>query len=68
MFAPASLLSTTHSHYPEKFILATEACNEVQIGVGPVVLGSWERGEYYSVDIIEVLVILPCDTYQNQKL
>ncbi|CAH1363810.1 unnamed protein product, partial [Tenebrio molitor] len=47
VFFPASLLTDTHNNFPEKFILATEACN------GAVVLGSWERGESYSNDIIQ---------------
>ncbi|EFA07058.2 lysosomal acid glucosylceramidase [Tribolium castaneum] len=53
---PITVVNETHSHFPEKFILATEACNGIQLGVGPVVLGSWERGEYYSFDIIEDLL------------
>ncbi|RZC36652.1 glucosylceramidase-like, partial [Asbolus verrucosus] len=53
LFIPASVLTETHDKYPEKFILSTEACNGIQLGVGPVVLGSWERGELYSIDIIE---------------
>ncbi|KAJ8910784.1 hypothetical protein NQ315_015125 [Exocentrus adspersus] len=50
---PPSLLTSTHNEYPEKFILATEAC----LGDGdndvPVLLGSWARGERYISSIIE---------------
>ncbi|EFA05963.2 lysosomal acid glucosylceramidase [Tribolium castaneum] len=53
LFWPASVLTFTHWHFPEKFILATEACNGV--GEESVVLGSWERGEKYSYDIIKDL-------------
>lgn len=37
-----------------QFMLSTEACIEPQ-GAKPVDLGSWERGERYAIDIIEVL-------------
>ncbi|XP_018579333.1 glucosylceramidase-like [Anoplophora glabripennis] len=49
---PPSMLTTTHDTYPEKFLLATEAC----VGDGDdisVVLGSWSRGEQYVFSIIE---------------
>ncbi|XP_022106205.1 glucosylceramidase-like [Acanthaster planci] len=39
-------------HYPEQFVLATEACDGYQFNAEPVILGSWERGEGYSSDII----------------
>ena len=42
-------------HYPEKFILATEACDGYQTLAVPVILGSWARGEAYSLDIIKVM-------------
>nr|CAD7397028.1 unnamed protein product [Timema cristinae] len=46
------ILDRVHQDFPEKFILYTEACN----GTGkPVVIGSWDRGEGYSSDIIQVL-------------
>lgn len=54
---PAELLRKTHEQFPSKFVLATEACN----GAFPwnennkVDLGSWERGENYSEDIIQVV-------------
>ncbi|XP_038044272.1 lysosomal acid glucosylceramidase-like [Patiria miniata] len=42
-------------HYPDQFILATEACEGYQANAEPVILGSWERGEAYSYDIIQDL-------------
>ncbi|KAJ3647974.1 hypothetical protein Zmor_019815 [Zophobas morio] len=54
-FTPPSYLTDTHDHFPSKFIISTEACNEVEAGIGPVVLGSWDRGELYSKDILEVV-------------
>ncbi|PSN48919.1 hypothetical protein C0J52_03477 [Blattella germanica] len=53
---PASLLERTHNNFPDKFILATEAC----VGDKPwdfekVKLGSWSRGELYMEDILEDL-------------
>jgi glucosylceramidase len=53
---PAKLLTETHDHFPEKFILSTEACNGIDLMVGPVVLGSWDRGEWYTIDIMEDLL------------
>nr|CAD7589816.1 unnamed protein product [Timema genevievae] len=55
------ILDRVHQDFPEKFILYTEACNgqflrALDIRTGkPVVIGSWERGEGYSTDIIQVL-------------
>jgi len=40
-------VQTLHDHWPEKSILATEACN-----CGGVRLGDWPRGESYAIDII----------------
>ncbi|XP_033750563.1 lysosomal acid glucosylceramidase-like [Pecten maximus] len=53
---PANALASTHEKFPDKFILATEAC----LGSMPwdgrhVQLGSWYRGELYAHDIIEDL-------------
>ncbi|KAJ4448142.1 hypothetical protein ANN_10155, partial [Periplaneta americana] len=53
---PASLLDRTHTNFPDKFILATEA----SVGDKPwdfdkVKLGSWKRGEWYMEDILEDL-------------
>ncbi|KAK8788544.1 hypothetical protein V5799_021680 [Amblyomma americanum] len=52
----ASRLDETHDAFPDKFILATEAC----MGDKPwikekVELGSWDRAENYSHDILEDL-------------
>ncbi|XP_039254646.2 lysosomal acid glucosylceramidase-like [Styela clava] len=51
---PPQRLTETHELFPDKFMLASEAC----AGANPlankgVVMGSWERGERYSDDIIE---------------
>ncbi|XP_023704817.1 lysosomal acid glucosylceramidase isoform X2 [Cryptotermes secundus] len=53
---PPSLLDRTHNNFPDKFILATEAC----VGDKPwefdkVKLGSWSRGEWYMEDILQDL-------------
>jgi len=55
-YSPASLLTKTHEMFPDRFILATEACS----GFEPwqtkkVILGSWERFEDYAKDILEDL-------------
>ncbi|VDK44415.1 unnamed protein product [Anisakis simplex] len=51
-FVPAKLLSTTHQRHPNKFILATEACNGAgEIVRGPI-LGDWYRADQYAHDII----------------
>ncbi|KAL3186893.1 hypothetical protein MRX96_004706 [Rhipicephalus microplus] len=52
----AARLDETHDAFPDKFILATEAC----MGDKPwikekVQLGSWDRAENYSHDILEDL-------------
>ncbi|XP_063832884.1 lysosomal acid glucosylceramidase-like [Ostrinia nubilalis] len=52
-FVPASVLSLISNSHPDKFILATEACE----GSAPwqtekVILGSWTRAKSYIVDII----------------
>ncbi|KHJ84149.1 hypothetical protein OESDEN_16141, partial [Oesophagostomum dentatum] len=49
--ASPSVLTATHEHHPEKFILATEACTG-SIGIHGPVLGDWYRGEEYAEDII----------------
>ncbi|KHJ95604.1 O-Glycosyl hydrolase family 30 [Oesophagostomum dentatum] len=51
--ASPSVLTTTHEHHPEKFILATEACTG-SIGIHGPILGDWYRGEEYAEDIIMV--------------
>ncbi|XP_037503564.2 lysosomal acid glucosylceramidase-like, partial [Rhipicephalus sanguineus] len=50
------VLDKVHQAFPDKFILATEAC----AGFGPIVkdrviLGSWERAERYASDILQDL-------------
>jgi glucosylceramidase len=54
IFSP-SLLRKTHENFPEKFVLATEACLGNKPGQKDVDLGSWQRGERYAANIIEVL-------------
>jgi glucosylceramidase len=50
-----NVLDFTHAKFPDKWIFATEACT----GQGPIVkhviLGSFQRGESYARDIIEVI-------------
>ncbi|XP_055346223.1 lysosomal acid glucosylceramidase-like [Paramacrobiotus metropolitanus] len=52
---PASVLSKTHDHHPDKFILSTEACEGSYPWQKKVILGDWGRAESYAVDIIENL-------------
>ena len=40
-------------YFPDQFLLATEACDGYQSSAEPVILGSWDRGEAYSYDIIK---------------
>lgn len=47
-----SVLNYTHNLFPDKFILATEACN---YDTPDKSLGSWELGEKYSNDILDNL-------------
>ncbi|XP_038044273.1 lysosomal acid glucosylceramidase-like [Patiria miniata] len=54
-FDLASRLTATHNMFPNMFLLATEACNGYLPDSPAVVLGSWERGESYSHDIIQDL-------------
>ncbi|XP_075747631.1 lysosomal acid glucosylceramidase isoform X1 [Rhipicephalus microplus] len=50
------VLDKVHEHFPDKFILATEACSGFQpIVRDKVKLGSWERAEDYASDILEDL-------------
>ncbi|XP_018014405.1 lysosomal acid glucosylceramidase isoform X2 [Hyalella azteca] len=50
-----NILNLTHHLYPDKFILATEACEGSNPGQEAVILGSWHRLETYAADIIEDL-------------
>ncbi|XP_063434087.1 lysosomal acid glucosylceramidase-like [Mytilus trossulus] len=49
---PTIALSSTHQKFPDKFILATEACAGSILPFGKVILGSWERAESYAHDIL----------------
>lgn len=56
VFAPPTLLDLTHDAHPDKFILATEACEgSSPIETQKVILGSWERAENYASDILDDL-------------
>ncbi|XP_071845154.1 lysosomal acid glucosylceramidase-like [Apostichopus japonicus] len=49
-------LRETHDEFPDYFMLNSEACAGVFFFEGDdVILGSWERGELYSQDILEDL-------------
>ncbi|XP_063904865.1 lysosomal acid glucosylceramidase-like isoform X2 [Zophobas morio] len=50
-YLPPVVLSTTHKIFPDKFLLSTEA--SITDDGAAVKLGSWKRGEKYSVDIIQ---------------
>ncbi|KAL1422250.1 hypothetical protein MTO96_022131 [Rhipicephalus appendiculatus] len=55
-FVGPSVLDHVRQRFPEKFILATEACAGYEITtVNKVKLGSWDRAERYASDIIEDL-------------
>ncbi|KAK5643509.1 hypothetical protein RI129_007354 [Pyrocoelia pectoralis] len=49
---PKEWLTETHGKYPDKFILATEACEGYSMGEPHVKLGDWGRAENYAADII----------------
>ncbi|XP_071785392.1 lysosomal acid glucosylceramidase-like [Asterias amurensis] len=49
------ILTKTHQEFPDKFIIASEACEGYQLFTKSVKLGAWERGERYSYDIIQDL-------------
>ncbi|CAG9863886.1 unnamed protein product [Phyllotreta striolata] len=46
-------LDDTNDNHPEKFLLATEACNGYMFN--DVLIGNWDRGEAYAKSIIEDL-------------
>uniref|UniRef100_A0A8C6X581 Glucosylceramidase n=1 Tax=Naja naja TaxID=35670 RepID=A0A8C6X581_NAJNA len=53
LVTPAGLtLDVTHHLYPDFFLLYTEACNGFLDWDVKVALGSWERGSYYSRNIL----------------
>ncbi|KAL3186897.1 hypothetical protein MRX96_004708 [Rhipicephalus microplus] len=55
-FVGPAVLDHVRQHFPDKFILATEACSGYEITtVNKVKLGSWDRAEEYASDIIENL-------------
>ncbi|KAM3824820.1 LOW QUALITY PROTEIN: lysosomal acid glucosylceramidase-like [Vipera latastei] len=49
---PGPTLDVTHRLYPNFFLLYTEACNGYLDWDAKVILGSWERGTYYSRNIL----------------
>ncbi|XP_064474562.1 lysosomal acid glucosylceramidase-like isoform X1 [Ornithodoros turicata] len=50
------ILDNAHSRFPNKFILATEACEGYQVFIKEKVsLGNWNRAETYAFDIIQDL-------------
>lgn len=52
---PVSILTDTHHMFPDRFILATEACNgNMPWELQKVILGSWRRAEKYAHSITEV--------------
>ncbi|KAI5635677.1 glycosyl hydrolase family 30 TIM-barrel domain-containing protein [Phthorimaea operculella] len=54
--APAFILSKHAEKYPEKFIIATEACEgSFPWNIQKVILGSWTRARHYIEDILEDL-------------
>ncbi|XP_002122773.2 lysosomal acid glucosylceramidase-like [Ciona intestinalis] len=53
---PISRISDTHKAFPDYFILGTEACSgAMPFQPDKVILGSWTRGQRYSMDIIQDL-------------
>ncbi|KAJ8304057.1 hypothetical protein KUTeg_017640, partial [Tegillarca granosa] len=54
--APVISLTSTHEKFPDKFILATEACDgSMPWDLNKVSLGDWGRAEHYIHDILEDL-------------
>ncbi|KAI1706332.1 glycosyl hydrolase family 30 TIM-barrel domain-containing protein [Ditylenchus destructor] len=53
--APHSTMTKAHEMQPDKFILASEACNGFMPEDPSVILGDWGRGEAYGHDIIQTL-------------
>lgn len=48
-------LNATHHLFPERFLLATEACEGYLPWDESIVLGDWNRAENYAFDILEDL-------------
>uniref|UniRef100_T1JDD3 Glucosylceramidase n=1 Tax=Strigamia maritima TaxID=126957 RepID=T1JDD3_STRMM len=56
LVVPAEVLTLTHDKFPDKFILASEACEgSLPWTKNHVSLGSWDRAESYAYDIIQDL-------------
>ncbi|KAM7286292.1 lysosomal acid glucosylceramidase-like [Ixodes scapularis] len=56
-FVGPGVLDKTHDNFPDKFILATEACKgDKPWDKAHVILGSWDRAENYAHDILEDLL------------
>lgn len=53
---PTKNLDMTHQRYPDKPMILTEACTGAEPpNINRVLLGSWERGEAYALNIIQNL-------------
>ncbi|XP_015523845.1 lysosomal acid glucosylceramidase [Neodiprion lecontei] len=52
---PSSVLQETHDLFPDKFLLMTEAAVAANLSDGKLLLGSWDSGEKYIMDIIDNL-------------
>ncbi|XP_065168603.1 lysosomal acid glucosylceramidase-like [Atheta coriaria] len=50
---PASVLTSTHKRFPDKILLATEACRGDKAWEKAVLLGDWSRAEDYVHGIIQ---------------
>ncbi|KAM7285332.1 lysosomal acid glucosylceramidase-like [Ixodes scapularis] len=60
------VLDKTHNNFPDKFILATEACEGWRSSdVEKVILGSWKRAENYAHDILEVQCFVATSPYSR---
>jgi glucosylceramidase len=57
LFRPWHNLRETHTKYPDKFILATEACAGYLPWELSPVIGDWFRGEAYGYDIMRDLLL-----------
>ncbi|XP_012281809.1 glucosylceramidase isoform X2 [Orussus abietinus] len=52
-YFPPILLDWTHDQFPDKFLITTESCVVPFLDYNKVVLGSWERAEYYILYMIQ---------------
>ncbi|XP_044265543.1 lysosomal acid glucosylceramidase-like [Tribolium madens] len=55
LITPSSVMDKTHKNFPDKFIISTEASCGFASKSEAVLLGSWNRGEAYAIDIMEDL-------------